>query len=74
MGMQVGARIPATASMFATNMLVHVVSCPCAGDCFVYVTSCFGNQQYSALSQRNMGEKRDEDKSPVLFISVGVKK
>lgn len=74
MGTPVGARIPATARMCATNMPVHVVSCPCAGDGFVCVTSCFGNQQYSALSQRNIGEKHDEDKSSVLFISVGAKK
>lgn len=74
MGIQVGAGISATANTFAINILEHIVSRPCAGDCFVYMASFFGNQQYSTLSQRNICEKHNEDKSSVLFISVGVKK
>ena len=65
MDTQVGAGILATSNMFAVNILVHVISCPCARDYFVYLTSFFWNQQYCELEEHLW-----EQKSPVLFISV----
>lgn len=65
MDTQVGAGILATSNMFAINILVHVISCPCARDYFVYLTSFFCNQQYCELEEHLW-----EEKSPALFISV----
>lgn len=50
-GIRGGAGISATANTFAINILVHIVGCPCARDCFVYMTSFFGNQQYSTRAR-----------------------
>lgn len=41
MGIPVGAGISATANTFAINILEHIVSRPCARDCFVYMASFF---------------------------------
>lgn len=62
MGSQVRAGILATANVI---IFVRIISCPCGGDYFVYLTSFLGSQQCSELEEHLW-----EEKSPVLFISV----